>query len=87
MLYRMTGLHQRLGGGVLRSHNRPGTKVRKWFVNPLVVKAAVEKDPDATEVALGEHLMRIEELERKLEALRQSHIALKRSFKESRAQP
>lgn len=63
---------------MLRSYNRPGTKVRKWFVNPAALRSAVEKDPEENEVALGEHLLRIEALERNLQALRNSHIALKR---------
>jgi hypothetical protein len=80
MLYRLTALHQRLGGGVLRSFNRPGTKVRKWWVNPARLARLLEEPEavDAVEEQLGEHLLRIEALEEKLQALRQSHIALKR---------
>lgn len=78
MRYRMVALHHKLGGGVLRSYSRPGKRVRKWFVNAEALRLSVERDPDDTERALGEHLLRIEELEKKLDALRQSHNALKR---------
>jgi len=81
MRRRMVALHQRLGGGVLRSYHPEGGHVRKWFVNAAALRAGIEKDPDATEVALGEHLVRIEELERRLLALRQSHIVVKRHVK------
>lgn len=81
MRRRMVALHQRMGGGVLRSYHPEGGHVRKWFVNAAALRAGIEKDPDATEVALGEHLVRIEELEKKLLALRQSHIAVKRQVK------
>jgi hypothetical protein len=81
MLYRLTALHQRLGGGVLKAFNRPGTKVRKWWVNPDRLARLVEDegvDVDDVEEQLGEHLLRIEALEEKFKALRDGHIALKR---------
>jgi len=74
---RLTALHQQLGGGVLRSHNKPGTKVRKWFFNPLATRAGLERDPDMVELALGEHLLRLEDLEKKVMALRQSLNSVK----------
>jgi hypothetical protein len=77
MRRRMVALHQKLDGGVLRSYNLKG-KTRKWFVNPQALLAGVEDDPDEAERGLGEHLLRIEELEKRLDALRQSHNALKR---------
>jgi len=75
---RLMALHQRMGGGVLRSYNVPGTKVGKWFFNRAVTKAVLEREPDDTEAALGEHLTRIEIVENRLKALQQSHNALKR---------
>lgn len=78
---RLTALHQRLGGGVLRAYNQEGTKVRKWFFNPLSVKAGLERDPDEAEISLGEHLLRIEDAEKKLEAFRQSLNAVKAKVK------
>jgi hypothetical protein len=81
MLYRLTALHQRLGGGVLKHFSGPGKKVRKWWVNPARLARLVEEDGepvDATEEQMGEHLLRIEALEEKVSALRNSHIALKR---------
>jgi hypothetical protein len=81
MLYRLTALHQRLGGGVLKHFTPPGKKVRKWWVNPERLARLVEDEGepvDATEEQLGEHLLRIESLEEKVNALRNSHIALKR---------
>ncbi len=74
---RLTALHQRLGGGVLRAYNQEGTKVRKWFFNPAATRAGLEREPDATESALGEHLLRIEDLEKKVMALRQSLNSVK----------
>ena len=75
---RLLALHQRMGGGVLRSYNVPGTKVGKWFFNQLVTRAVLERDPDETEVALGDHLTRIEKLENRQEAMRQSFKSLKK---------
>lgn len=75
---RLMALHQRLGGGVLRSYNAPGAKVGKWFFNRLATRAGLERDPDETEAALGEHLTRIEKLENRQESLRQSLKALKK---------
>lgn len=81
MLYRLTALHQRLGGGVLKHFSGPGKKVRKWWVNPARLARLLEgegEDVDAVEEQLGEHLLRIEALEEKVQAIRNSHIALKR---------
>jgi hypothetical protein len=77
----LIALHQRLGGGVLRSYNEAGTKVRKWFFNPAAVKAGLERDPDEAEISLGEHLLRIEDSEKKIEALRQSLNSVKAKVK------
>lgn len=79
---RLTALHQRLGGGVLRAYSAPGASVRKWWFNPTALQAALERDPEETEVALGEQRVRIEELEEKVNALRQSHKSLKRQVKD-----
>jgi Mg2+ and Co2+ transporter CorA len=70
-------LHQRMGGGVLRSYNVPGTRVGKWFFNRAVTRAVLAREPDDTEVALGEHLTRIEKTENRLAALRQSLKSLR----------
>ena len=67
-----------MGGGVLRSYNEPGTRVGKWHFNRAVTRAILERDPEETDVALGEHLTRIEKSENRLKALQQSHNALKR---------
>ncbi len=75
---RLKALHQRMGGGVLRSYNVPGAKVGKWFFNRAVTRAVLEREPEEVEVALGEHLLRIEKTENRLGALRQSLKALKR---------
>jgi hypothetical protein len=74
----MTALHARLGGGVLRSYNKPGTRVRKWWVNLAAVRVGLTRDPADTEEAIGGVLLRLEDLEKKSEAFRQSHNALKR---------
>lgn len=84
---RLTALHQRLGGGVLRSYNDPGTRIGKWWFNPVAVKVGLERDPDETETSLGEHLLRIEENEKKLNALRQSLNALRRQVNSMKASP
>jgi hypothetical protein len=78
----LSALHARLGGGVLRSYNQPGTRVRKWFVNLLAVRAGLAHDRLEPEEAIGDLLLRVEDLEKKSEALRQSHKALKRHVKE-----
>lgn len=78
-----TALHQQLGGGVLRGFNEPGRRVGKWWVNTRVLAAhhqrdEIEEEREATQSALGEHLLRIEDLERKTQALRDRQIALKK---------
>lgn len=78
----LTALHARLGGGVLRSYNQPGTRVRKWFVNLAAVQAGLEHDPADAEEAIGDLLLRVEDQEKKSEALRQSHNSLKRKVKD-----
>lgn len=80
---RLMALHQRMGGGVLRSYNVPGTKVGKWHFNRAVTRAVLERDPDDTEAALGEHLTRIEIVENRLKALQQAHNALKRQMNQA----
>lgn len=78
---RLTALHERKGGGVLRAYNPPGTSVRKYWFNPAALQAALEQDPDETEVSLGSHRVLIEELTEKVNALRQAHNSLKRQVK------
>ena len=74
----MTALHARLGGGVLRTYNAPGTRVRKWWLNLEAVRIGLTRDPADAEEAIGSVLLRVEDLEKKSEALRQSHNSLKR---------
>lgn len=74
----MTALHARLGGGVLIAYNKPGTRVRKWFVNLAAVRVGLTQQPIDSEEAIGAVLLRVEDLEKKSEAFRQSHKALKR---------
>jgi hypothetical protein len=89
MRRRMVALHQQLGGNVLRTYTRPGQRVGKWWVNLNVLQAKArelqsdnQSEPESTEVALGEHLLRIERVEKRLQALRDSHIALKNKVKQ-----
>lgn len=74
----MTALHARLGGGVLVAYNKPGTRVRKYWLNLAAVRVGLTKQPVDTEEAIGEVLLRVEDLEKKSEAFRQSHNMLKR---------
>lgn len=83
---RLTALHQREGGGVLRSYNEPGTRVGKWFFSPAALQAALERDPDDAEAAMGEQRLLIEDLQRKVEALRQSLNAVKARMKTPKAE-
>jgi hypothetical protein len=66
---------------VLRSYNQPGTRVRKWFVNLAAVQAGLTRDPADTEEAIGSLMLRVEDVEKKSEALRQSHNSTKRKVK------
>ncbi len=81
----LTALHARLGGGVLRSYNQEGTKVRKWFFNRATTKAGLERDPDAIAVQVGELTLQFEDLKEKVNALRQAHNSLKRLVKVPKA--
>jgi hypothetical protein len=88
MRRRMVALHQQMGGNVLRSYNRPGQRVGKWWVNVTALQAKARdlqsgpEEPESVDVALGEHLLRIERVEKRLQALRDSHIALKNKVKQ-----
>jgi hypothetical protein len=81
MRYRLTALHHKLGGGVLLALNAPGTRVRKYWFNPKALKAGLGEDPDPVDVALGEHALRLDEVEKKLAALRNAHLSLKTRVK------
>lgn len=78
----MTALHARLGGGVLVAYNKPGTRVRKYWLNLAAVRVGLTQQPVDTEEAIGSVLLRVEELEKKSEAFRQSHNVLKRKVKQ-----
>jgi hypothetical protein len=80
---RLYALHLRYGN-VLRAHNRPGTVVRKWWFNPVALKAGLERDPDDVEATLGEHRLQLEELQEKVNALKQAYNHLKRQMKTTR---
>jgi hypothetical protein len=77
LLRRLKALHERQGN-VLRAYNRPGAAVRKWWFNPVALKAGLERDPEETEAVLAEQLARIEALEAKVDALRRAYQSLKR---------
>ncbi len=78
-LRRLKAMHAQMGGGVLRAHNLPGTKVRKWFFNPAKASVAIEHQLTVEELQeqLGDAVLRIEECEKKDEALRQRLKSLK----------
>lgn len=80
---RLLSLHARLGGGVLRSFNQPGTRVRKWFYNPARASIAIEHHLKLEELAelVGEVTLRIEDCERNDKALRQSLNSVKAKLK------
>ena len=56
---------------------RPGT-VRKYLVDLQALKSAVEQHPDLREVELDYITRKVRDLEQKVNALRNSHNALKR---------
>lgn len=80
---RLLSLHARLGGGVLRSFNQPGTRVRKWFYNPARASVAIEHHLKLEELVemVGEVTLRVEDCERNDKALRQSLNSLKHKVK------
>lgn len=80
---RLLALHSKLGGGVLRSYNQPGTRVRKYFFNPEKAVLAVEEQPALEDLAeqLGALTMRVEDCEKRGEALRQSLNSVKARVK------
>jgi hypothetical protein len=83
---RLLALHAQLGGGVLRSFNQPGTRVRKWFFNPAKAALAVEEQPTVESLAreLGELMLRVDTCERNDEALRQRVNSVKAQMKTSK---
>ena len=81
MRYRLVALHHQLGGGVLRSLNEPGKKCRKWWFNPVALQAGLALEPNPVDVAMGEHALRIEDVEKKTAALRNAHRDLKKRVK------
>lgn len=82
---RLLMLHEQVGG-VLKSFNRPGTKVRKWFYNPDVTRIAVELGVrlDAVELKVESLMTRMDESEAKLVVLRTSINSVNRKVKAAR---
>lgn len=79
-------LHHQAGGGVVMSLNQPGTKARKYYINPEAAKRVVEQrdaneEPSEDDVTFGRHLVRIENLENRLFALRNVGIERERRLK------
>jgi hypothetical protein len=74
MLRRLKALERMAGVRLLRSKHQPGRKPRKWWVHPERAEAALEKDPDARTATVEDLCVRLESLEKK-------HTALKNSFK------
>jgi hypothetical protein len=79
----LAALHAQFGGGVLRAYNQPGTRVRKWFFNPVRANMAppVQLKIEDVEAQLGEVVLRVEDLERNNTALRQKLNSLKAKVK------
>lgn len=68
---------------MVRAHNLPGTRVRKYFFNPVKASAAVERQVTVEDLQeqLGGVMVRLEECERNDEALRQRVNSLKAKLK------
>lgn len=62
-------------GGVLRSYGRPGARVGKWWFHPLALQAA--RTAEEIEGRIEDHSRRIEDLEEKAAALRESFITVR----------
>jgi hypothetical protein len=83
---RLLALHAQLGGGVLRSYNQPGTRVRKWFYNPAKASIAIEHQLKLEDVEeqVGALMLRVEVCERNDTAFRQSLNSVKAKVKRSK---
>lgn len=78
MLRRLRAIQRITGTDLLRSHHAPGRKPRKWWVNPELARAALERDPDARDATLEDVCVRVEKLEQKHEALKRVLKSLKK---------
>lgn len=80
---RLLRLHERTGG-VLVSFEATGREVRKWHVQPAGLMVAMREDPTITEERLAEIEARLDELETRQVALRntlRAHRAEDRTWK------
>lgn len=87
MRRRMHALNSRCGGQVMRSYEPEGAKPRKYFVSAEALLHFMRTDPSALDNELAEIHARMDDFDRKLLALRDSHRALKRRVKSAQAVP
>jgi predicted transcriptional regulator len=85
MRRRLLALNYQQGGGIVRSLHKQG-KPRKYFVLIEALKLVAERDPDAIETELGDLRSRLDEHERRLDAIRETNRrARKRAADEHQA--
>lgn len=77
MRRRLLALNFQCGGGIVRSLHLQG-KPRKYFVQVQALQRALEDAPNPVESELGDLRTRVDDLEKKLDALRNAHRQLKR---------
>jgi hypothetical protein len=87
MRRRMLVLNARCGGRALRSYEPEGTLPRKYFVSVEALLHFLRTDPSSFDGELADIHGKMEEFDRKLNALRDSHRALKRKVNAERPVP
>lgn len=83
MRRRLLRLNERFGGGVLESYEPKGARARKYWVNPAVLKLAVDGQTPELERRLENAEARVALVEKKVQRLADSHKALKRKVNPS----
>lgn len=83
MRRRLLALNFQCGGGIVRSLHLQG-KPRRYFVQVQALQKAMDAEPNQVESELGDLRTRVDDLEKKLDALRNAHRQLKKQLKGNR---
>jgi hypothetical protein len=70
---KLLALHETTGGRVLQSYQKPGKKVRKWFVSAEALLVCLRTDPKVVDAQIEAIESRLGVLESRQVALRNAH--------------
>ncbi len=78
MRRRLRALHERYEGNLLQSFQRPGQRVRKWWISPEVLQACLRADHERHDAELEDLRGRVCQVEDRTLALRGAHRQLRK---------